>query len=97
LDFLELAQGLLEVQNYEGVYQLASFHPNYCFEGSAENDAANYTNRSPYPMLHLLRESSLERALANYKNPEKIPDNNVKLTRELGLEKMKSTLAACYE
>jgi hypothetical protein len=97
LDFLEVAQALLEAQDYEGVYQLASFHPNYCFDGSLENDAANYTNRSPYPMLHLLRESSLEHALANYRNPEAIPENNIKLTRELGLEKMRATLVACYE
>ncbi len=97
LDFLEVAQALLEAQDYEGIYQLASFHPNYCFDGSLENDAANYTNRSPYPMLHLLRESSLEHALANYPNPEIIPENNIKLTRKLGLDKMKTTLAACYE
>jgi hypothetical protein len=96
LDFVEIAERLLEVEDYEGIYQLASFHPNYCFEGSNENDAANYTNRSPYPMLHLLREESLEKALENYPNPENIPENNIKLTRELGLQKMKETLAACY-
>jgi hypothetical protein len=96
LDFVEIAERLLEVEDYEGIYQLASFHPNYCFEGSSENDAANYTNRSPYPMLHLLRESSLEKALENYPNPEEIPENNIKLTRELGLQKMRETLAACY-
>ena len=97
LDFVEIAQALLEAEDYEGIYQLASFHPNYCFEGSNENDAANYTNRSPYPMLHLLRESSLEKALENYPNPEDIPENNIKLTRELGLEKMRDTLEACYK
>jgi len=97
LDFVEIAERLLEVEDYEGIYQLASFHPNYCFDGSNENDAANYTNRSPYPMLHLLRESSLEKALENYPNPEEIPENNIKLTRELGLEKMRETLEACYE
>lgn len=96
LDFLEIAERLLEVEDYEGIYQLASFHPNYCFEGSTENDAANYTNRSPYPMLHLLRESSLEKALETYQNPENIPENNIKLTRELGLQKMRETLTACY-
>ncbi|MGB4499260.1 MAG: DUF1415 domain-containing protein [Methylococcaceae bacterium] len=96
LDFVEIAERLLEVEDYEGIYQLASFHPNYCFEGSTDTDAANYTNRSPYPMLHLLREESLEKALENYPNPENIPENNIKLTRELGLQKMKETLAACY-
>ncbi|MEI6745774.1 MAG: DUF1415 domain-containing protein, partial [Methylococcaceae bacterium] len=73
LDFIEVAQDLLEAQDYEGIYQFASFHPKYCFEGADENDAANYTNRSPYPMLHLLRESSIDYALANYPNPEMIP------------------------
>ncbi|MDD5214789.1 MAG: DUF1415 domain-containing protein [Methylococcales bacterium] len=97
LDFVEIAQALLEAEDYEGIYQVASFHPNYCFEGSNENDAANYTNRSPYPMLHLLRESSLEKALENYPNPEEIPENNIKLTRDLGLQKMQAILAACYE
>ncbi len=97
LDFVEISENLLEVEDYEGIYQLASFHPNYCFEDSNENDAANYTNRSPYPMLHLLRESSLEKALENYPNPEMIPENNITLTRELGLEKMRATLAACYQ
>ena len=97
LDFVEIAGALLEAEDYEGIYQLASFHPNYCFEGSNENDAANYTNRSPYPMLHLLREDSLEKALAHYPNPETIPENNIKLTRELGLEKMRAMLASCVE
>lgn len=96
LDFLALAQALLEAQNYEGVYQLASFHPQYCFENSNDDDPANYTNRSPYPMLHLLRESSLEHALVNYPNPETIPENNIHLTRRLGLQKMQTLLAACY-
>jgi hypothetical protein len=97
LDFVEISERLLEVEDYEGIYQLASFHPDYCFEGENENDAANYTNRSPYPMLHLLRESRLEKALENYPNPEEIPENNIKLTRELGLQKMQQTLAACYQ
>ena len=96
LDFVEIAEQLFEVENYEGIYQLASFHPNYCFDGSSESDAANYTNRSPYPMLHLLRESSLEKSLENYPNPEGIPENNIKLTRELGLQKMREMFAACY-
>ncbi len=95
LDYLELANTLLETQGYVGVYQLASFHPDYCFEGADETDAANYTNRSPYPMLHLLRESSLEQALKDYPNPESIPEHNLKLTRKLGLAKMQTLLAAC--
>ena len=96
LDFLELAEALLIEQDYEGVYQLASFHPDYCFEGAETDDPANYTNRSPYPMLHLLRETSIDRALAAYPHPEKIPQRNIELTRELGLAKMQALLAACY-
>jgi hypothetical protein len=96
LDFLELAETLLIEQDYEGVYQLASFHPDYCFEGAKQNDPANYTNRSPYPLLHLLRESSIEKAIAAYPHPEDIPQRNIELTRELGLAKMQTLLAACY-
>jgi len=96
LDFLELAETLVCEQGYEGVYQLASFHPDYCFEGAKQDDPANYTNRSPYPMLHLLREASIERAVASYPHPESIPQRNIELTRELGLAKMQALLAACY-
>ena len=96
LDFLELAEALLIEQGYEGVYQLASFHPDYCFEGAEQDDPANYTNRSPYPMLHLLRETSIDRAVTTYSHPEKIPQRNIDLTRELGLAKMQALLAACY-
>lgn len=96
LDYLDLAERLLIEQGYEGVYQLASFHPDYCFEGAALDDPANYTNRSPYPMLHLLREASIERAVAAYPHPENIPGRNIELTRALGLAKMQALLAACY-
>ena len=96
LDFLELAETLLIEQGYEGVYQLASFHPDYCFEAAGQDDPANYTNRSPYPMLHLLRETSIERAVASYPHPENIPQQNIELTRDLGLTKMRALLAACY-
>ena len=92
LDALEIANDLMDEQGYEGVYQLASFHPDYCFADSNENDPANYTNRSPYPMFHLIREKSLEQALAHYPEPEKIPEMNVQLAQELGLEKMQRLL-----
>jgi len=73
LDMLDLATALFKEQGYEGIYQLASFHPEYCFEGAKPDDPANYTNRSPYPMLHILRETSVEQALKTYPNSEKIP------------------------
>lgn len=95
LELVELAEGLLADQGYESVYQVASFHPDYCFAGAEQNDAANYTNRSPYPMLHLIREASLEQALNSYPEPEKIPERNIERARELGLEAMQRRLEAC--
>jgi hypothetical protein len=92
LDLVAIAEQLLTDRGYEGVYQLASFHPNYCFEGSDEQDPANYTNRSPYPMLHIIRETSLTAALSSYPDPENIPERNIKITRELGVEKLISLL-----
>ncbi len=96
LDFLALAETLLIEQNYEGIYQLASFHPHYCFEGKSTMDPANYTNRSPYPMLHLIRESSLEQALQSFPHPEKIPERNINLTRQMGLKKLQAILKESY-
>ena len=95
LDFLALAESLLEAQHYHGIYQLASFHPLYRFEAAAEKDPANYTNRSPYPMLHLLREDMLEAALRQYPHPEQIPQKNIQRARELGETKIKTMLDGC--
>ena len=83
---VELAEELLAEAGLEGVIQIASFHPDYCFEGVAADDASNYSNRSPYPMLHFIREAQLTRVLAQYPNPEQIPDNNIQKLRELGTE-----------
>ncbi len=92
LDLVEIANALLEEQHYLGIYQLASFHPDYCFHGSDNKDPANYTNRSPYPVLHLIRESSLEKAIANHPDPEDIPERNIAYARELGLETLQAEL-----
>ncbi len=92
LELLDLANQLLIDLNYTGIYQIASFHPDYRFADSAENDAGNFSNRSPWPMLHLIRENSLEKALASYPNSEKIPENNIKKLREIGYKKMQAKL-----
>ena len=97
LDCLVLAEELLISQGYDGVYQIASFHPKYCFQGAEENDAANYTNRSPYPMFHLIREASVQRAIENHPDAESIPERNVEYAREQGLDKMKSLLKHCID
>lgn len=96
LDLVDLSNDLLAEQGYEGTYQLANFHPDYCFAGVPENDSANYTNRSPYPMLHLIREKSLEKAIQSHPNPTKIPDTNIQLAREMGEEQLKQLLASCF-
>ncbi|HKC35260.1 MAG TPA: DUF1415 domain-containing protein [Chitinophagaceae bacterium] len=89
LYLVSLAEKLLNQKGYEGIYQVASFHPLYLFANSNENDPANYTNRSIYPMLHLLREESIDKALEHYKSPESIPTRNINFTREKGLTYMK--------
>lgn len=96
-DFLAEANGLLSVLDMEGVYQVASFHPHYQFAGTVPDDAENYTNRSPYPMLHLLREASLEVAIDRYPNVDDIPGRNIELTQKLGAHKMRALLASCLE
>ncbi|MBB5210656.1 DUF1415 domain-containing protein [Microbulbifer hydrolyticus] len=89
--FLGEAERLLQRQGYEGVYQVASFHPHYQFANTEPEDTENLTNRSPYPILHLLREKSLERGLENYPDPESIPHNNI-LRVEALTEKEKRAL-----
>ena len=97
LDFVEMADALLLDESYEGVFQLATFHPDYCFDGQPYDDAANYTNRSPYPILHILREDSVEKALETVASPEKIPNRNIEFARAKGLAAMKALLASCRQ
>jgi len=84
LQFVKNSEQWLKQKKYEGIYQLASFHPLYQFENSALDDAANYTNRSVYPMLHLLREDQVRKALQYYPDAAGIPDRNIRFAREKG-------------
>ncbi|MCC6280937.1 MAG: DUF1415 domain-containing protein [Saprospiraceae bacterium] len=97
LDLVEMAEDLSAEQGYDGVYQVASFHPEYCFAGTKDDDPTNYTNRSPYPMLHLLREASITKVLEHYADPEGIPERNMAFAREKGLQHMQLLRAACLE
>ncbi|WP_371379044.1 DUF1415 domain-containing protein [Thalassotalea aquiviva] len=92
LDLVDMSQALLESLGYEGIYQIATFHPNYVFEGVPQHDASHFTNRSPYPTLHLIREDDMERAVKAHPDPEGIPDTNIKLSQELGAEYFQSLL-----
>ena len=95
LDLVSVAEKFLKKYEYNGIYQLASFHPQYLFANALPDDAANYTNRSVYPMLHLLRESCIDKALEHYENPESIPERNVNFAREKGMAYMKMLRDNC--
>jgi uncharacterized protein len=95
LDMVEKAEKLLEKEGYEGIYQIASFHPQYLFAGSTNVDPSNYTNRSPYPMLHFLREESVSRAVDTHPNIDDVPEQNIAFTQEKGLHYMQELLLGC--
>lgn len=83
-DFLHAADAVLASQGLEGEYQIASFHPDYQFADAEPDEIENYTNRSPYPMLHLLRESSITRAVAAFPDAAMIYEKNIETLRRLG-------------
>lgn len=96
-DFLAVADGLLVDMELEGVFQIASFHPNYQFADTQFDDSENYTNRAPFPMLHLLREDSLEKAIDSYPDVDGIPERNIVLMQELGRDKILAMLEKCWK
>jgi uncharacterized protein len=85
-DFLEACDAAVSELDLEGELQVASFHPRYQFAGSQPDDIENYTNRSPFPMLHILREASVERAIAAVGDTEEIYRRNIRTLRALGHE-----------
>lgn len=95
LDLVELANDLLDMEGYEGVYQLANFHPDYCFAGEPQNEPSNYTNRSPYPTLHIIRESSMELAISNHPDVDAIPERNIAFATKKGNPFFADLLASC--
>ncbi|MEX0636518.1 MAG: DUF1415 domain-containing protein [Ferruginibacter sp.] len=94
LDLVSTTEWLIKEEAYEGIYQVASFHPNYLFAGSDEEDPSNYTNRSPYPMLHFLREDMVSKAVDGYADIDEIPIRNIEFAKEKGLRFMQQLLAA---
>lgn len=90
LDCLYLAEEVIQEQGWEGVFQLASFHPNYQFDGTKPDDPENLTNRSPYPVFHILREESLSTAISSYGDTSEIPERNKQKLNKLTLEQRKS-------
>ncbi|MFK8041436.1 DUF1415 domain-containing protein [Congregibacter sp.] len=96
-DFLGRGDALLKRMKLEGIYQIASFHPHYQFAGTELDDAENYSNRSPYPMLHLLREESVERAVAGHPDIASVPNDNIRTLNHLGRERLQSLLQSCVD
>ena len=84
--FLAEVEALLRHGGWEGEYQVASFHPRYRFLGTKDDDSGNLTNRSPWPILHILREASLDKALSDYPEPGSIPERNIRKMKSLSLE-----------
>ena len=83
-DFLQLAEAAVDEHGLGGVIQIASFHPAFQFKGTEHDDIGNYTNRAPFPTLHLLREASIERAVAAFPKAETIYERNIKTLEKLG-------------
>ncbi len=95
LDFVDTSDNELRAMGLEGVLQIASFHPQYCFAGESFDDAANYTNRSPYPMLHILREDSITRSIGDGEFARSVPERNIKQAREIGNQRLSGILHDC--
>jgi hypothetical protein len=91
-DFLDYNDSAVDALDLQGVLQVASFHPHYQFAGAGPQDVGNYTNRSPWPTLHLLREDSVERAVAAFPDPDVIVERNLQTLEELGTEGWRSLL-----
>ena len=93
-DFLNVADDVLLEHELEGVIQIAPFHPDFVFEGEDEADMSHFTNRSPFPMLHLIREESLEKAIASFGDTDVIYERNIDVLRKLGPEGWRRLMAA---
>lgn len=91
-DFLDVADGVLSDHELEGVVQIAPFHPDFVFDGEDEGDMSHFTNRSPFPTLHLIREESLEKAIESFGNTDVIFERNIETLRRLGVEGWKRLL-----
>ena len=87
--FIDWVEGLIKQPDWEGIFQVATFHPDYCFGGAEPEDDENLTNRSPYPVFHLIREESMEKVLKHYPDPESIPDTNIARVSALSEEERK--------
>jgi hypothetical protein len=95
-DILHVLNNVLELEGFEGMLQIASFHPRYQFAGTRAGDRENYTNRAPYPILHLIREESVEQALASHPDPDAIPENNIRRLQQLSEDEFRTLFSYLF-
>lgn len=88
--FLELVDEVLELEDWANEFQVASFHPQYVFAGTRASDPGNLTNRSPWPILHIIREASIDRALEEYPDSDTIPRKNIRLMKSLSRQERRA-------
>lgn len=94
--FLDAVDNMLELGEWEGKYQIATFHPDYQFAGTHAEDAENLTNRAPYPILHILSEQNVSEQLEYYSNPEDIPKRNIERMNALSTEEIQKYFAYLF-
>lgn len=87
---------VLELEGFEGMFQIASFHPHYQFAGTQIDDVENFTNRSPYPIIHIIREESVSKALDIHPDPDAIPDNNIHHLNAMSESEFKSVFSYLF-
>lgn len=97
LDFVGIAEAALEAAGLEGILQIASFHPRYLFDGTPREDVSQFAGRSPYPILHLLRESHISQAADGAINTEEIPQINIQTLQKLGKEHVQAVFQSFYD
>ncbi len=90
LNLVEILNNQLKINNLSDVFQIATFHPDYVFEGKNYDDASNFTNRSPYPILHILRQSSITWAVKNHPNTLEIPKQNIQTAEKIGYQQLQN-------
>ena len=96
LQFVDEAQDLLVESGLDGIVQLASFHPQYRFAGEAPEAASHFSNRAPYPLIHLLRESMVSRALEDFADPDQIPNRNIEALSAIGVDELERRWQALF-
>lgn len=97
LDLIAMADRLIAMEGYEGVYQIAHFHPQYCFADADTDDAENYSNRAPFATLHIIREADMAQALEHYDEPESIPERNIAFAERKGAAFWQNLLQQCMD